>query len=171
MSSVRIVKDDIWIGYGPWFVALLFNLNPSGSNKKQTEIRVHSKVDRFATIRNMYSKTDIWVTMMIVGPFYKHTEALTFFQLWPRQTRGRARRLKRAVTLLKKYTHQYEIEMWVQRQTSRVLKTRVLKERQEHEQREIDRIKREKDNERRKEEEMIANNQLILKKLKIMMHV
>lgn len=45
------------------------------------EIRVHSKVDRFATLRNLYSKNDTWVTMMVVGPFYKHTHAMTFFQL------------------------------------------------------------------------------------------
>jgi hypothetical protein len=156
------------IGYGPWFVALLFNLNPSGSNKKQTELRIHSMAYVFATIRNMYSETDIWVTMMVIGPFYKYTNALTFFRLWSRQTRGKSRRLKRAITLLKKFHKQYELHLWVQRKTYEQAKIKVLKEREEHKQREIQRIKDAKDEELKKEDEMIARNQLTLKKLKTM---
>ena len=101
-------------GYGPWYVALLFNLKSKGSNKKQTELRVHSMAYMFATLRNVSCRSELWCTMMVVGPFMKYKHALAFFQLWSRQTRGKARRMKRAVTLVQRFHKQYNLQLWVQ---------------------------------------------------------
>ena len=155
-----------WIGYGPWYVALLFNLNPTGANKKQTELRLHSKVDVIANVRNAQSVSDIWVTMMIVGPFYKYTCALTFFRLWSRQTRGKARRLKRAVTLLKHYYKEYNLCLWVQQKTYEEMKARVLKQRElqnTYTENHLKQLKKEKEE---REIEMWHNKEITLKKLK-----
>ena len=98
-------------GLGPWYVGLFFNI---GSTKKQTELRVHGSIHWFAPFRNLLDERDCWVTMMVIGPFLKWTDAVGFFHLWSRQTRGKARRMKRGITLLKCYKEQYNLNVWIQ---------------------------------------------------------
>lgn len=154
--------DAPYIGYGPWFCALLFNLNPTGNNTKQTELRVHSKADVFATLKNLYSSSDMWVTMMVVGPFYSYKHALSFFQLWSRQTRGRARRLKRAITLLQRYHKKYQLHLWVQSGSSDQLKQQIESERSAFQRRQQHRQQQK----RKEQEKNKENRHLTLKQLK-----
>ena len=66
---------------------------------------------------------------MIVGPYFKWKDALGFFNLWSRQTRGKARRLQRGVSLLINYREQYNLWMWVQSESIETLRARVETER------------------------------------------
>lgn len=100
-------------GLGPWYVGLFFNLS---ENKTQTELRVHGSLHWFPLIRNLLDERDHWATIMVVGPFYEWNDALGFHTLWSRQTRGKLRRIRRGITLLRYYrARHYDIHLWMQR--------------------------------------------------------
>lgn len=88
---------------------------------------MHGSIHWFAPFRNLLDERDCWITMMVIGPFFKWDDAVGFFHLWSRQTRGKARRMKRGVTLLKCYEKQYNLVMWVQQQARDEIEADIAK--------------------------------------------
>lgn len=112
------------------YIGLFFNLS---ENKTQTELRVHGSLHWMPLVRNLLDDRDQWVTVMVVGPFLKWREALAFFHLWTRQTRGKARRLRRGITLFNYYRSRgYDLYMWAQRTTLDALRAQIQSLRARH---------------------------------------
>lgn len=108
-------------GLGPWYVALLFNENDHlatkhKGSKRKSEILIHTYVHRLAAIRNGLNENDNWLTMQVVGPFLKYSEAVVFYTLWARRVRSKSAKLQRGLDLLAKYHEKYGLKMWAQPQ-------------------------------------------------------
>jgi len=110
------------VGYGPWFVALLFNENENyptrhRGSKRKTDIILHTYVHRIAGIRNSQNENDNWVMLQLVGPFSKYREAHAFQSLWSKKVRNKTVKLQRGLDLLKKYGEKLNLKMWIQTQS------------------------------------------------------
>jgi len=110
------------VGYGPWFVALLFNENEKyptrhRGSKRKTDIILHTYAHRIAGIRNAQNENDNWVMMQLIGPFSKFCEANAFQSLWSKKVRNKTVKLQRGLDLLEKYGTELNLKMWIQTQS------------------------------------------------------
>ena len=64
-----------------------------------------------------------WITIVVVGPFENCNDAMSFHELWAKQTRGITRRIQRGLNLYASYRNKYNLKMWV----TQVSKETVLK--------------------------------------------
>lgn len=105
-------------GMGPWFCSLYFSL--ADSPKKQTDLRVHTYPRLLERLMNGPKAsafgTGGWVLVMMVGYFEQWTDALAFYTLWAKQTRGKTRRMQRGLDLFARYRDEYKLKLWLQPQ-------------------------------------------------------
>jgi hypothetical protein len=101
-------------GYGPWFVALLFN--PSDKSKKQTHLLPHTMPHLAIDALNKGHRggNGHWLIMIKVGPFASWSQCVAYAHEWTVRTRGRGRRLERGVELYAQHGQPMGLTMWVQ---------------------------------------------------------
>ena len=103
-------------GLGPWFCALYISL--ARGAKKQTDLRVHTYPILFERLMNGPKATstgnDGWALVMMIGHFDYFKDALSFYTLWSKQTRGKLRRIQRGSDLFNTYYKTYELRLWTQ---------------------------------------------------------
>jgi len=114
--------NDEKVGFGPWFVVLLFNENERyptrhRGSKRKTEIVLHTYVHRIAGLRNARNENDNWVMQQLVGPFSKLGNARVYKVLWSKKVRNKKIKIQRGLQLLEQYGEKYKLTMWVQTQT------------------------------------------------------
>lgn len=99
------------IGFGPWFVALAFNLakNP----KRKTHIFVHSSPEWALEVKNSVEAGEsLWRNVLCVGPFELSSQAKTFKRLWEGGARPCDDRVTWGLVLCTKYAADYNIHFW-----------------------------------------------------------
>lgn len=104
-------------GFGPWFIALMFNENEHyptvhRGSKRKSDILLHTYAHRVPSIRNAMNKHDNWKIIQLVGPFSKYNDARAYHKLWTHKVRSKIAKLKRGFRLLHKYHKQYNLTMW-----------------------------------------------------------
>lgn len=107
-------------GLGPWFCSLYFSL--ASNPKKQTDLRVHTYPLLLERLMNGPKANSVgtnstvggWVLIMVIGYFEQWDDALAFYTLWSKQTRGKTRRIQRGLDLFYRYNKSYKLRMWLQ---------------------------------------------------------
>lgn len=107
-------------GFGPWFVALAFNI--VADPKKKTLILMHTDPDFILKYINRdESGVSAWVTVLTVGPFECDEHAKVFKAKWATGPRPRPDRLTWGTTLCHKYFESLDLSIWYKDATQQIL--------------------------------------------------